>query len=339
MRSAYPLAIALVVLGCAYPSHAETPKDVVPATRPPIKVPPLKDLPTPYTPGAVGARPPSSDTIPDVAFGAYQRGQYGTAFREATKRIGADSKDAAAMTLLGELYNQGLGVKQDAVKAAEWYRLAAAQGDAHAMAALGLMAIDGRGGPKDTKGGRAWLEKAADGGEITAAYNLGLLLLGTGATADVAKAADLFRKAGEGEIGAAQHNLGVLYLQGRGVAKDATKAAEWFRRAADNGDLAGEVEFAILLFNGNGLPKDEARAARYFAHAASRGNAIAQNRLSRLYVVGRGVQKNLVEAAAWNLAAAAQGLADAWLDQNLTGLSADERTRAETLAADRAGLN
>ena len=49
------------------------------------------------------------------------------------------------MTLLGELYNQGLGIKQDPVKAAEWYRLAAAQGDAAAMASLGLMALDGRG--------------------------------------------------------------------------------------------------------------------------------------------------------------------------------------------------
>ena len=56
---------------------------------------------------------------------------------------------------------------------------------------------------------------------------------------------------------------------------------------------------------------------------------------SLLYAVGRGVQKNMVEAAAWNLAAAGQGLSDAWLDQTLSGLSADERTRAERLANER----
>ena len=39
--------------------------------------------------------------------------------------------------------------------------------------------------------------------------------------------------------------------------------------------------------------------------------------------------------AAWNLAAAGQGLSDAWLDQTLSGLSADERTRAERLANER----
>ena len=127
----------------------------------------------------------------------------------------------------------------------------------------------------------------------------------------------------------------MLYLQGRGVPQDPSKAADLFRRAADNGDLAGEVEFAILLFNGKGLQKDEGRAARYFLHAAARGNAIAQNRVARLYATGRGVPKNLVEAAAWNLTAAGQGLSDAWLDQTLAGLTADERTRAERLAGDR----
>jgi hypothetical protein len=47
---------------------------------------------------------------------------------------------------------------------------------------------------------------------------------------------------------------------------------------------------------------------------------------------------NKVEAGAWHLMAAAQGLADTWLDDALKDLSADERARAERLAADRSGL-
>jgi TPR repeat protein len=203
------------------------------------------------------------------------------------------------------------------------------------MSSLGLMALDGRGMARDAKAGRRWLEQAAALGSPTAAYNLGLILIGTGLPADEAEAAKQFRKAADAEVGAAQHDLGVLYLQGRGVTKDTTQAASWFRRAADNGDLAGEVEFAILLFNGTGVPKDEAAAARYFLHAARRGNAIAQNRIARLFAVGRGVQKNLVEAAAWNLAAAGQGLSDAWLDQAVSGLSKDEKVRAERLGNER----
>ena len=55
---------------------------------------------------------------PDLAYGAYQRGQYFAAVREATARLERDPNDAAAMTLLGELHNQGLGVRQDPAKTA-----------------------------------------------------------------------------------------------------------------------------------------------------------------------------------------------------------------------------
>ena len=47
---------------------------------------------------------------PDLAYGAYQRGLYLTAVREATARLDRDPDDAAAMTLLGEIHNQGLGI-------------------------------------------------------------------------------------------------------------------------------------------------------------------------------------------------------------------------------------
>ncbi|MEE7458459.1 hypothetical protein MPAR168_09110 [Methylorubrum populi] len=318
-----------------------------PTTRePPAQVAPPKadagglkrELPSPYTPNAKGAQPSSANPNADAAYGAYQRGRYVTAFREATKRIETNPKDAAAMTLLGELYNQGLGVKQDPKRALDWYRLAAAQNDAHAMASLGLMAMDGRGQPKDPKAGRSWLEQAASKGEPSASYNLALIQIGSDRPEDLTAAVANFRKAADAEISAAQYALGVLYLQGRGVTKDTVQAAQWFRRAADNGDLGAEVEFAIRLFNGDGVTKDEARAARYFLHAAQRGNAIAQNRIARLYAAGRGVPKNLVEAAGWNLAAAAQGRSDETLDQATAGLNAEERKRAEALAAERAKL-
>ncbi len=163
---------------------------------------PTRELPSPYTPGyAGGATPPATGQAPDFAYGAYQRGQYVTAFREATKRIEADPKDASAMTLLGELYNQGLGVAQNPVKAADWYKLAAKQNDPAAMSSLGLMALDGRGVPRDPKAGRRWLEQAAALGSPTASYNLGLILIATGAPADEAEAAKQFRKAAEAELG------------------------------------------------------------------------------------------------------------------------------------------
>jgi uncharacterized protein len=273
---------------------------------------------------------------PDLAYGAYQRGLFITAFREATARLDKNPDDAPAMTLLGELYSQGLGIGMDPAKAAEWYRLAATHGDAQALSTLGIMALDGRGMERNPNQGRAWLEEAAAKGEPRASYNLGLLLLPTGSNADLLRAIALLRKAADAEIGEAQHALGVLYLEGRGVTRDPAEAVRWFGKAARNGNLAGEVEYAILLFNGDGVPADESAAAKAFRRAAAKGNAIAQNRLARLYAVGRGVPQNKVEAAAWHLAAAAQGLADTWLDDALKDLSTDERARAERLASERA---
>lgn len=281
-----------------------------------------------YGPAAAGPEP-------DIAYGAYQRGLFLTAFREATDRLTRNPADTAAMTLIGELYNQGLGIVGDPVKATEWYRLAAARGDAHALSALGMMALDGRGMAADQKQARAWLEQAAAKGEPTASYNVALLNLSSGNPADLPRAVELLRKAAEAEIGDAQHALGVLYLQGRGINRDPAEAARWFERAARNRNLAGQVEHAILQFNGEGLPANEALAAKGFRRAAAQGNAIAQNRLARLYASGRGVPRNKVEAAAWHMAAAAQGLDDTWLDDALKDLSPDERTRAERLAAER----
>lgn len=300
-----------------------------------LAAPALAQAPEPSPAPAPAEAAPARQ--PDLAYGAYQRGLYLSAVREATARLERDPNDAPAMTLLGELHNQGLGIREDAVKAAEWYRLAAARGDANAMYSLGLMAVDGRGMERDPARGKDWLEKAAAKRQPAASYNLALLLLTTGDNADLARAVELMRVAAEAEIADAQHGLGVMYLRGRGVTRDPAEAARWFFKGLNNGSNAAQVEYAILLFNGDGVPADETLAARYFRQAAHRGNAIAQNRVARLYAAGRGVPKNLVESAAWHLAASAQGLADGWLDQALRGLTPDERSRAERLAAERSG--
>ena len=292
------------------------------------------------TPSRTAKPPDTASAAPkvDVAFGAYQRGLYLTAYREAMARVERDPGDAAAMTLIGELVNQGLAVRQDVKAAAGWYRLAAARGDAHAMTTLGLMTIDGRGVARDREAGRVWLERAAALGEPTASYDMALVLLARGSQSDIARAAKLLRVAAEAEIGDAQHALGVLYSKGQGgLAQDAAKAAQYYFRAARNGSLAGEVEYAIAEFNGDGLPRDEEAGARRFRHAGARGNAIAQNRLARLYATGRGVPRNLVEAAAWHLMASAQGLSDAWLDEAVSDLNSAQRKLAEQLAAARTG--
>ncbi|MGB6748223.1 MAG: HcpA family protein, partial [Xanthobacteraceae bacterium] len=126
--------LALIALALAHPAMAQ-PK---PSARvaPPVQYMPETALPAPTT----GAEKP------DLAFGAYQRGYFLTALQYATDD--AEKGNAPAMTLLGELYANGLGVPRDDKKAADWYKLAAARGDRNAMFALAVFALQGRAGPR-----------------------------------------------------------------------------------------------------------------------------------------------------------------------------------------------
>ncbi len=67
--------------------------------------------------------PAPDDPNADYVYAAYQRGQYKTAFDLATKRV-QEKGDPKAMTMLGELYANALGVKRDYDKAIDWYRRA-----------------------------------------------------------------------------------------------------------------------------------------------------------------------------------------------------------------------
>jgi uncharacterized protein len=323
--AAFVFACAVVMGTPGFAQDGQTP------SAPSLETPATTEVPALGVP-AVTERAPLTG---DAAYGAYQRGLFLTAFLRATDRLELDPADTAAMTLLGELHAQGLGIPQDFRKAAEWYRLAARRGDANAAFALGTLAMEGMGVERDPDLARRHFEEAAERGHAPASYNLALMLLNESTPEAIGRAARLLERAVEAEIPDAQHALGVLHARGRGVQEDDARAAALFRRAAENGSLAGAVEYAIALFNGVGVAKDEEEAAGYFRRAAFRGNAIAQNRLARLYVAGRGVEADLVEAAAWHLLASSQGLTDTWLDEALRELPEEDEAEAERRALER----
>jgi TPR repeat protein len=235
------------------------------------------------------------------------------------------------MTLIGEIYKDGVSVKRDLAEAVRWYRLAADAGDRQATFELGVTLLTGAPGvPKDRAAAKALLEKAAAQGHAGALYNLGVMAIeGEGSGPDFAKAADLFRRSAEAGNDDGSYSYGVLLRDGRGVPLDIAAAAHWLKRAAEGGIIAGQVEYGIMLFNGVGVPKDEAGAARLFLKAAAKNNPIAQNRLAHLYATGRGVPKDPVQAAAWNRFAKAAGITDAELDALTAGLSAEQIAKVE----------
>src|SRR5271170_6050379 len=131
MRRAFAFALA-VMLAAALPqaAAAQSKPGAKPAAKPAAKpggaFPGVIVTPVP-PPGAPGA--PGAGEL-DMAYGAFQRGYFLTAFQLATERV-TDKADPKSMTLLGELYAGGLAVARDDAKAAEWYKLAADRGDSN----------------------------------------------------------------------------------------------------------------------------------------------------------------------------------------------------------------
>ena len=136
-----------------------------------------------------------------VAYEAYETGDYATAMRE-WKPL-AEQGHAGAQFFLGVMYVEGQGVPQDDAEAVKWYRLAAEQGHVAAQGALGEMYANGRGVPEDDAEAVQWTRLAA----------------------------------GQGHV-AAQLSLGLRYYLGRGVPEDQVLAYHWWNLAAAQGDEA-----------------------------------------------------------------------------------------------------
>lgn len=327
------LALALVLTSSAAAVAQTTPASPM-APSPNRGAPPRESLPPPL--------PPRADGVPaDLAFGAYQRGNFLYALMEAERRIDANPKDAAAMTLIGVIYRDGAAVARSDQEASRWFRLASNLGDPQAAYELGVLLLEGpKGVPKDPAGAKAQFERAAAKNHAGALYNLGVMALQglDGKTPDYKQAAEYFVRAADAGDDAAAYSYGVMLRDGKGAPQDIPEAVHWLKRASDDGIIAGQVEYAIMLFNGEGVKKDEVAAAKILLTAAARGNPIAQNRVAHLYAKGEALPKDLAKAAAWNSFAKAGGLKDEELDLETANLTLDERRRFTKMVHELAGF-
>jgi TPR repeat protein len=83
-------------------------------------------------------------------------------------RQSAEAGELESMFILGLMYSDGYGVKQDPEQAIYWLRVAATQQHAHAQCTIGYMLFGGWGAEKDEEQGMAWLETAAQNGSTLA---------------------------------------------------------------------------------------------------------------------------------------------------------------------------
>ncbi len=176
----------------------------------------------------------------------------------------AKQGSAIAQFNLGEMYNYGRGVPEDAVEAVKWYRKAAEQGNAEAQYNLGVMYRKGEGVPEDAVEAVKWYRKAAEQGLANAQYNLGVAYhKGEGVPQDYAEAVQWYRKAAEQGLANAQYNLGVAYHKGEGVPKDYVEANAWHLLAKANGIKESSEAVSSLeeRLTAEQMEKGQARAA------------------------------------------------------------------------------
>lgn len=104
---------------------------------------------------------------------AYERGDYTAANQLLTPQ--AEAGSALAQFCLGYMHYMGVGVDQDQLQAANWYRKSADQGFTDAQYNLGYLYLTGEGVDRDVDQAIALLENASDAGHPLAAYELGVL--------------------------------------------------------------------------------------------------------------------------------------------------------------------
>ncbi len=121
----------------------------------------------------------------------------------------------------------------------------------------------------------AWMyRRACEGGVAEACHNLGAMAeAGEGRPPDAAMAAAAYERACRSGASRGCTALGVLFTQGRGVEQDDAKAAALYARACDEGDAHGCTLLGVATAQGLGRPMDVAAAAALFERACAAGDA------------------------------------------------------------------
>jgi len=142
----------------SWTSTTEAPDAPVPKKAPgPAKMQkgePPKKVPTTIAPkqpaAATGTSTVTKTPAPagdDAAYEAFDQGKYLTALELGLKA--AAKGDAQAHTLVGRIYQDGLGTSKNLAAAAQWYARGAELGDAEAMFSVAVMLAEGQGVQKD----------------------------------------------------------------------------------------------------------------------------------------------------------------------------------------------
>jgi TPR repeat protein len=250
----------------------------------------------------------------------------------------AKQGDAAAMSNLGHMYAQGLGIPQDNATARQYFEDGVKRGNAAAKNGLGYLYMYGVGVEPSYKLANQYFTQAAESGNPEAQFNLGAMqIAGLGMKRDHSKAVHYFTLAAQQGHIIALYNLGLMHLNGMGTPRSCQVAVQLLKSVAERGpltssltnatsalaeeqvehalklfELSGEVGFEIaqanaawILDSHEGLPEGEkehygqfSRALRWYRRSAQQANVPSELRLGDYYYYGLGCEVDMKKAAA-----------------------------------------
>lgn len=249
--------------------------------------------------------------------------------------------NAIAQYIMGAVYDNSIGVKQNLELATEWYYKAALQGIPEAQHDYAIVNTLQNNMSEAT----TWMTKSAEQGNAKAQYWLGLYYGNTLYNEDeslywMKKAADqdytlalialanyyskanskyhncesaieIYQDLASQNNTMAQYWLSVCYANGQCVTQDFSVAWKYLNKAAEQGyiqacyDLGNFYAQGVAVLN---IPQDFSRALELFRKAAAQGHPIAQLYLGEMYENGWGVKKSKYKAKKWYKKAERQGV-------------------------------
>ena len=232
--------------------------------------------------------------------------------------LGLSLLDQAAKTLpeanvrLGSLYQYGIGVERDPVKAIKYYEQAIALGDVDSKVKLAdVQAGVHRENPNpDFAKARQSYEEAVADGVANAYLGLGILYFqGKGVEIDYATAEKLFLEALERGSFGANGWLMMIYRDGKGHPRDLQKAFNYCLQAAELGqrDSCGVVGWIYLrgqwmeeaFSQPLAVQKDLDKAIAFLIKGALKDDGFSLMALGQCYAKGWGVPQMPLKAAYW----------------------------------------
>ncbi len=212
-----------------------------------------------------------------------------------------------AMSAIGDLYDFGVGVREDHITAMNWWLKASDARDTGAMLSIATSYSRGVVRPRDMAQVSKWVDEAAVSGDsrgLTAKANAFLT------NNKFLDAVVWFRLSADEGNADSMLQLCRLYRQGRGVSRDAEQAQLWCDKAkgqlsarANGGEISAMKELGNFLLQGD----DPRGGIEWLTKAGELGDADAAYSVANVYDRGNleySVSANAKLASAWRTKAA-----------------------------------